>query len=101
MTIRVDQPASAPVFMSVDCGEGCGGTLDVSDRLAIAPVGDWSDITVALKCFVAAGADVSKLNVPWRITTSGSFQFTVNAVKLTAPPADLSCPAAVAGVGSP
>jgi beta-glucosidase len=99
MSFRVDEPATDAVYMTIGCGEGCMGTLDVSEKLKSVPQGEWVDMSIALKCFVAAGADMTKINTPWRLTTKGSLRLTMNAVRLTAPPADLSCPPAVAGNG--
>lgn len=101
MSIRVDSAPEKPVYLGMGCGEGCNALLDISDRLGGSPVGEWQDVNIALKCFVEAGADLTKVDVPWYVTTAGSFQFTVNSVRLTAPPADLSCPAVATGKLSP
>lgn len=101
MSIRIDEAPSEPVYMALGCGEGCNGTLDVSERISAAPVGEWVDLSVALKCFAAAGADMTKIDTPWRIATKGTFKFTMNAVRLTAPPADLNCPNAAPGALMP
>jgi len=85
---RVDAAPSAPVSLSIG-----GGKLDVSPVLAAVPVGDWRSLKVPLKCFAAAGTDVTKVAEPFALSTAGALTVTLQGVKLTTDPAGAVCPA--------
>jgi beta-glucosidase len=85
---RVDAKPSAPVALSIGSGK-----LDVSPVLAAAPVGEWRSLKVPLKCFQAAGADVTRVVEPFVLSTGGTLTITLQGVKLTTDPAGAVCPA--------
>ena len=87
MSIRVDEAPSKPVYMSVG-----KGTIDLSAKIAAVEIGKWVDLSIPLKCFVAAGADISTIDTPWFLATAGSFKFTFNTVQLMPPASGLKCP---------
>ena len=47
-----------------------------------SPAGKWQTVGVPLKCFVKAGADVSKLNETLSLESSGKLDVSVSQVKL-------------------
>ena len=85
---RVDAKPTAPVSLSIGWGK-----LDVSPVLAAAPVAEWRSLKVPLKCFQAAGTDVTKVAEPFLLGTAGALTLTVQGVKLTTDPAGAVCPA--------
>lgn len=85
---RLDAKPSAPVTLSAGAGK-----LDVSPILGAAAVGEWKSLKVPLKCFAAAGADVTKLAEPFALSTAGTLTITLQGVKLTTDPAGAVCPA--------
>jgi beta-glucosidase len=85
---RVDAKPSAPVALSIGVGK-----LDVSTALAASPVGEWRSLKVPLKCFQAAGADVTQVAEPFVLSTGGTLTITLQGVKLTTDPAGAVCPA--------
>jgi beta-glucosidase len=87
---RVDAKPSAPVSLSIGAGK-----LDVSPVLAAAPVDEWRSLKVPLKCFAAAGADVTQVTEPFVLSTGGKLTITLQGVKLTTDPAGAVCPAKV------
>lgn len=84
---RVDAKPSAPVVLSIGAGK-----LDVSPVLGAATVGEWSSLKVPLKCFAAAGTDVTQVTQPFTLSTGGSLTVTLQGVKLTTDPAGAVCP---------
>jgi beta-glucosidase len=52
--------------------------------LAALPKEQWTTLGVPLKCFGAAGADLTKLNQPMRLETAGALQFSLSRVALGA-----------------
>ena len=81
VTMRYDEKASAPIIFSMQCGPGCGGTI-APDGLDALAVGEWQTIGLSLKCFANAGADVSKLDAPFQMSTSGTVKFSLSRVAL-------------------
>jgi len=83
---RLDAMASAPVVLAM--GEG---KLNATPQ-AGAPLGQWLSAKIPLKCFQAAGTDVTKVVAPFDLSTAGAFQVSIANVKLTADPAGAVCP---------
>ncbi|MEO9599663.1 exo 1,3/1,4-beta-D-glucan glucohydrolase [Parasphingorhabdus sp.] len=79
VTMRYEEKASAPVTFSMSCGPDCGGEITPGGLDALA-VGEWQTVGVSLKCFANAGADVSKLDAPFQISTNGSAKFSLSRV---------------------
>ncbi|EJL30337.1 beta-glucosidase-like glycosyl hydrolase [Caulobacter sp. AP07] len=84
---RVDAKPTAPVALSIGVGR-----LDVTPVLAASPVGEWKSLKVSLKCFQAAGTDVTKVTAPFELSTAGKLVVSVQGVKLTTDPAGAVCP---------
>jgi len=85
---RVDVRPTAPVTLSIGWGK-----LDVAPVLASAPIGEWKSLKVPLKCFAAAGTDVTKVAEPFLLETAGALTVSLQGVKLTTDPAGAVCPA--------
>ena len=83
---RIDAPADRPVVLAMGAGK-----LEVTPP-AGAPTGQWSSVKVPLKCFQAAGTDMTKVVAPFDLGTAGTFQVSIANVKLTADPAGAVCP---------
>ncbi|MCY1646821.1 exo 1,3/1,4-beta-D-glucan glucohydrolase [Caulobacter sp. SL161] len=84
---RLDAQAAGRVTLAM--GEG---RLDVTPP-AGSPTGQWAGVKIPLKCFQAAGTDVTKVTAPFELASTGAFQVSIAEVKLTADPAGAVCPA--------
>ena len=96
LTLRRDSAVIAPVWLRVGCGDGCSGRVDLQKALAAIPQGEWKVVGVPLKCFVAAGADVSKLVQVPVLESSTALQLSVSRIALGAlneAEATVACPA--------
>ncbi|RXZ65031.1 glycoside hydrolase family 3 protein [Pelagerythrobacter rhizovicinus] len=81
-TLRIDAPPTAPVSMSLRCGASdCGRPLPIP-ALATLDRGQWRILGVPLKCFAAAGADMTQITAPFRLTTEGAIGFSLSRVAL-------------------
>ena len=68
--------------MSVLCeGASCGADVPIAEFGAL-PVGQWQTVGVLLKCFRAAGADMTQITAPFRLTTSDAAQFSLSRIAL-------------------
>lgn len=81
VTMRYEQQSGAPIKLSMRCGEGCGGQIAPA-ALSALEIGTWQTVGVPIKCFAAAGADVSKLDAPFQIATTGPIDFSLSRVAL-------------------
>ncbi|TQV69906.1 glycoside hydrolase family 3 protein [Exilibacterium tricleocarpae] len=95
LDIRLDRAPSEAVFAAVRCGGQCGGDLDITAPLAALPAGQWRRLSIDLQCFAQRGADFSRVNAPFAISTAGALKLRVANIKLTpdaASAADIRCP---------
>ena len=84
LTLRRDSAVSAPVWLGVGCGEGCSGRIDLHKPLAALSQGRWKVVGVPLKCFVNAGADVSKLVQVLVLESRAALDLSVSRIALGA-----------------
>jgi beta-glucosidase len=76
-TLRLDARPSAPVFLSARCeGDECAGSVRL-DEFNDLEIGSWRVLAVPLKCLAAAGADMTRIVAPFRLTTDGSLSFSL------------------------
>jgi len=99
---RVDLPPAGRVALGVRCtlplcGTTGGALLDVTRAFTEAKVGAWNTLVVPVACLKATGADLSSVEVPLVLETSGKFGVTIAQAQLgpLAPGASVSCPAVV------
>jgi beta-glucosidase len=64
------------------CGTGGGAMLDVTRAFTNSQRGTWRTLSIPLSCFVATGADLSKVEVPFAVETSGRFGLTISELSL-------------------
>ena len=81
MTIRFDGKPSTPVKLSVRCGGTCRGEFTAA-ALANPALGKWKTIGVPLKCFAKAGADMTKLDAPFELTTTCKLDVSLSRISL-------------------
>jgi beta-glucosidase len=79
---RVERAPTGSVRVGMKCTEApCntanGAMLDVTAVFKRSPLGVWSTLTLPLSCFRAAGADLSSVEVPLAIASSGHFVLTI------------------------
>ncbi len=90
---RLKAAPAAAVMLTLGCGANCSGSVDVSSLLQAAKPGAWSTAAVRLSCFAKAGADLSKVIVPFAVTTTGKLDIAIRSARLAAGEGTPSCPA--------
>lgn len=88
--VLVEKHPTKPVMLGVECGELCGGEVDITSRLQAQPLNEWRVLRVPLRCFAAAGADMSRVTAPFRMSTDGAVILRVADVELV--PGKGECP---------
>jgi len=71
--VVLETAPSAPVRLSMACGGSCAGTLELRDVLRGLPFGKRSTLKLPLACFAAAGADLSRIEVPFSLAADAPF----------------------------
>ena len=99
---RVDEAPVGQVALGVRCtlplcGTAGGAFLDATKTFKEAKVGAWNTLVVPVSCLKATGAELSSVEVPLVLETSGKFGVTIAQARLVAqaPGAQASCPAVV------
>lgn len=77
------ESGSAPISMSLRCGEGCEGTQSLGKTLANVPTGQWIDVSLKLSCF-GAGTEMKQVLAPLVLTSSDAVSFSLSHVNLVA-----------------
>jgi beta-glucosidase len=90
--VLVAERPTGPVILSMGCGEGCGGGVDVADLLRGLSPDEWQSLRVRLRCFAEAGADMTRIDIPVRLSTAGGLTLGVAAVELVPATGELECP---------
>nr|WP_314860088.1 glycoside hydrolase family 3 N-terminal domain-containing protein [uncultured Undibacterium sp.] len=82
--VRVHQAPAAKVSMTMDCGEKCIATLNLSKSFQSYVGIGVKTVKIPLSCFVQAGADLSKVKAPFSVLTDGAFKADFASIKLVA-----------------
>jgi beta-glucosidase len=82
MTYRVDSHPQGSVTQRMDCTWPCAGAQDVTELFAKATLGEWSKAAINLSCFAEAGADLSRINIPFLLTGSDPFAIAIKDIRI-------------------
>jgi beta-glucosidase len=82
MTYRVDSHPQGSVTQRMDCTWPCAGAQDVTELFAKATLDEWSKAAINLSCFAEAGADLSRINIPFLLTGSDPFAITIKDIRI-------------------
>jgi len=81
-TLKVDALAPGKVTLAVGCGKACGASVPLDATLAALPKGEWQRVGVPLKCLRDAGADMTKIDMPFRLESTAKATVSVASVAL-------------------
>ena len=90
LTYRTLQAPAARMQLGMQCGDGCGGWVDVTGKLG-APAADWQSLTVPLACFASHGADLRRIIVPFALRTTGRASLAIREISVVAGLAQQGC----------
>jgi beta-glucosidase len=82
MTYRVDSHPQGSVTQRMDCTWPCAGAQDVTELFAKATLGEWNKTAINLSCFAEAGADLTRINIPFLLTGSDAFAITLKDIRI-------------------
>ncbi len=93
--LLVETKPGAAVQMRMDCTYPCSGAVDVTGLLSGLPVGEWQTLRVGLGCFEEAGADMTRIDTPFLLTTAGELGLRISRIEIepaAAGPEEPACP---------
>ncbi len=79
LALKVKKAPKAPVTVKMKC-EGCEGReggIDIQDSLTNVEKDTWFALPIALDCFAKNGVDLSKVTVPFEISTTGRLEVEI------------------------
>ena len=83
MTLQLRETPTAPVWLSVGCGDRCEGRVRIDTAPGALPLQEWLRIGVPLKCLQSLGADMRRIDRPLRIETAGRLALGLSRVELS------------------
>lgn len=93
-TLKVDAVSPGGTStIGIGCGAGCEGQVSIGQQLSSLPKGEWLRVGIPLKCFRAAGADMSKVDRPFEWSSKAGASIAITDVSLgTVADRKLMCP---------
>jgi beta-glucosidase len=89
---RADLAPASKVTLRMECGSGCGSSVDLTNALAGAPEGQWAHVRVPLRCLANAGTRMDALTRAFEIGSTGQFGLSVANIRLESDtPVAMSC----------
>ncbi len=82
LDFRVDRIGSDPVLLEMSCGPNCKGGIDISAPLRAAQGHGWTSLSVPLSCLAKAGADMSHIDAPFSLVSSGQNDIALSRIAL-------------------
>jgi len=79
----VQRPTSA-VKVTMQCGSGCEGGVDIAPQLVALAPGQKQTVTVPLACFAKHGVDLGAVEAPFVVSADTPFAAAFTQVRLTA-----------------
>ncbi len=91
--VRIEELAGEPVRLGVECGDSCSAVVDVTELLAAIDPGTWQTVSVRLRCFEDAGANLAGITAPFVLSTEGGALLGLSDIRLVSASEEVaSCP---------
>ncbi len=96
--VKINKSPSSVVELAMLCesigGNNCIGKLDITKLLSSLVVDTWHQVSIDLQCFKEAGADLTKITSPFKLSTSDNIElslFDISIKTQAASQASLTC----------
>lgn len=91
--LLLEEAPAGKVSLGMGCVGDCWGWADVTGRVKQLPLGEWATLEVPLRCFEKAGADMTRIIVPFALESTGTLALRLGGAKLVAAPEEaVPCP---------
>ena len=81
-TLKLKAAAAGSVQLALGCGPACAGRVALDKTLSELPTGKWVRVGVPLACFAKAGADLTRIDRVFGLSTATALDFSVSRVAL-------------------
>jgi len=86
LELKVDKAPSADVSLIMGCGSQCAGGFPLRAMLSeAAKTAKWTRIAIPLRCFEKAGVDMTRVETPFSIATSGALDLVLSSARIVSP----------------
>lgn len=86
LELKVDAPPSSDVSLLMSCGAQCVGGFPLRAMLAeAAKTAKWTRIAIPLRCFEKAGVNMTRVETPLSIATSGTLDLVLSSARIVSP----------------
>jgi beta-glucosidase len=82
--VAVQQAATSPVKVTMQCGTGCEGGVDIAPTLAKSAPGGKHTVTIPLACFAKQGVDLGAVEAPLVVTADAPFAAAFTRIQIAA-----------------
>jgi len=80
--VLVETSPASKVRLGMGCGGDCAAEVDLTQTLTDLAAGEWQPLLVPLHCFAEEGADMTKIDTPFAISTDGALAIRFSDVRL-------------------
>ena len=80
--VLVETAPAGVVQLGMGCGDDCAAEVDLTATLAGLAIGEWQPLLVPLRCFADDGADMTRIDMPFSISTDGTLALRFSDVRL-------------------
>jgi beta-glucosidase len=82
--VMVQHPAASPVKVTMQCGTGCEGGVDIASALSSLSPGQKRTVTIPLACFASKGVDLGAVEAPFVVSADTPFAAAFTQVRIAA-----------------
>lgn len=82
--VAVQKAATSPVKVTMQCGTGCEGGVDIAPILATFAPGGKHTVTIPLACFAKQGVDLGAVEAPLVVTADAPFAAAFTRIQVAA-----------------
>lgn len=86
MNVRIESDILAPVTVSMNCGQDCLGSIDVTEVMKRLSKNEWQEINLSLACFEKSGAELDKVISPFQLKSAGALNLSFSEVSIRSTP---------------
>lgn len=82
-SIKLENRPDNPVVVRMDCKYPCSGSVDITKTLLELPKDEWQSIAIDLNCFRQTGADLTQIDTPFLLGTTGNLAVEIAQIAIS------------------
>ncbi len=81
-SLKVNQPITADVDLSVSCVEPCSNPISLTEYLSALQLNRWEEVSIPLNCLVDKSVGMSQVTDVFTLTSSNALDLSLGDIKL-------------------